>query len=144
MAMFTWVLTSGRIKSLSLTLILIFAIMFLLFLSFKIALIAIVPNIFPIIINFGLMGWLAIGPAVDDTILYLVRFNREFRKDLDDKRALRETIQQPGRPIMFTTLTISIGFSILMFSSFQPTAVFDDHDGHRPAVRPGGDPYSTI
>ena len=131
-------LTSGQVKSLSLTLVLIFGMMFLLFLSSKVGLIAIVTNGFPIIINFGLMGWLgielsvvtslvasiAIGLAVDDTIHYLVRYNQEFKKDLDKDRALRETIQRIGRPIIFTTFTISIGFSILIFSHFKPTALF--------------------
>ena len=53
-----------------------------------------------------------------------VRFNREFQKDLDDKRALKETIAHIGRPIIFTTLTISAGFFILAFSGFKPTAIF--------------------
>ena len=101
-------LTSGQIKSLSITMVLVFAIMYLLFLSSKVGLVAIVPNLFPIIVNFGIMGWLgielsmftsliasvAIGLAVDDTIHYLVRYNSEFRQDLDDKRALRETIAE--------------------------------------------------
>lgn len=131
-------LTEGQVKSLSLTLVLIFGIMFLLFLSSKVGLIAIIPNCFPIIVNFGLMGWLgielsvatsliasiAIGLAVDDTIHYLVRYNREFKKDLVKTRALEETIQTVGRPIIFTTLTIGLGFSILIFSHFKPTAVF--------------------
>jgi len=131
-------LTRGQIESLSITMVLIFGIMFLLFLSSKVGLIAIVPNLFPIIINFGIMGWLgielsmatsliasiAIGLAVDDTIHYLFRYNREFKKDLDDRRAFRDTLKQVGRPIIFTTLTICVGFSILLFSSFKPTAVF--------------------
>jgi len=131
-------LTRGQIKSLSLTLVLVFAIMFALFLSWKVGLIALVPNVFPIVVNFGIMGWLglelsmataliasiAIGLAVDDTIHYLFRYNREFRQDLDDRRALRETLGQVGRPIIFTTLTICVGFSVLIFSNFQPTAVF--------------------
>ena len=131
-------LTSGQIKSLSITMVLVFAIMYLLFLSSKVGLVAIVPNLFPIIVNFGIMGWLgielsmftsliasvAIGLAVDDTIHYLVRYNSEFRQDLDDKRALRETIRHIGRPIIFTTLTISVGFSILALSSFKATAIF--------------------
>jgi uncharacterized protein len=131
-------LTSGQIKSLSLTMVVVFGIMFLLFLSSKVGLVAIIPNIFPIIVNFGVMGWfgielsmftsliasIAIGLAVDDTIHYLVRYNHEFKKDLDDKKALKETLAHIGRPIIFTTVTISIGFSILVFSSFQPTAVF--------------------
>ena len=131
-------ITSGQIKSLSITMVIVFGIMFMLFLSIKVGLIAIIPNLFPIIINFGIMGWfgvelsmftsliasIAIGLAVDDTIHYLVRYNREFRKDLNDRRALKETLRHIGRPIIFTTLTISIGFSILAMSSFKPTAIF--------------------
>jgi diguanylate cyclase (GGDEF)-like protein len=131
-------LTNGQIKSLSITMVLVFGIMFILFMSSKVGLISIVPNIFPIIINFGIMGWfgielsmvtsliasIAIGLAVDDTIHYLVRYNREFKKDLDDRRAIRDTLIHVGRPITFTTLTIGIGFSILLFSSFKPTAIF--------------------
>ena len=131
-------LTIGQIKSLSITMLLVFGIMFILFLSSKVGLIAILPNLFPIIINFGIMGWLgielsmftsliasiAIGLAVDDTIHYLVRYNREFKKDLDDRRAIRDTLRHVGRPITFTTITICVGFSILLFSSFKPTAIF--------------------
>ena len=131
-------LTEGLVKSLTLTLILIIAAMSLLFLSAKVGFLAIIPNLFPIVISFGLMGWLgielsvatsliasiAIGLAVDDTIHYLVRYNHEFKKDLDKDRALRDTIYGVGRPIIFTTLAISLGFSVLIFSHFKPTAVF--------------------
>ncbi|OQY50635.1 MAG: hypothetical protein B6240_01265 [Desulfobacteraceae bacterium 4572_87] len=131
-------LTKGLVKSLSLTLILIIGVMSLLFLSARVGFMAIIPNLFPIVISFGLMGWLgielsvatsliagiAIGLAVDDTIHYLVRYNHEFKKDLDKDRALRDTIYGVGRPIIFTTLAISLGFSVLIFSHFNPTAVF--------------------
>jgi predicted RND superfamily exporter protein len=87
-------LTEGLVKSLSLTLVLIIAAMSLLFLSAKVGFMAIVPNLFPIVISFGLMGWLgielsvatsliasiAIGLAVDDTIHYLVRYNYRIQK----------------------------------------------------------------
>ena len=131
-------LTNGQIKSLSLTMAMVFGIMFMLFLSWKVGLIAIVPNLFPIVVNFGIMGWLgielsmatsliasvAIGLAVDDTIHYLVRFNREFKQDLDPQRALRATLNHMGRPIIFTSVTIGIGFAVLLASDFKPTAVF--------------------
>ena len=131
-------LTEGQIKSLAITMILVFGIMFALFLSLKVGLIAIAPNVFPIIINFGIMGWfgielsmatsliasIAIGLAVDDTIHYLVRYNREFKTDLDEKRAIRDTLTHVGKPITFTTVTICVGFSVLLFSSFKPTAIF--------------------
>jgi signal transduction histidine kinase len=112
--------------------------MYIMFLSGKVGLIAILPNCFPILMNFGIMGWLgiplsaptsliasiAIGLAVDDTIHYLYRYNREFKKDLDKDRALGDTLKNIGKPIIFTTLTISIGFFVLMFSHFKPTATF--------------------
>ena len=131
-------ITIGQIKSLSLSLVMIFAVMAVLFLSTKVGLIAVIPNLFPIVVNFGLMGLLGIelsmatsliasvviGLAVDDTIHYLVRYNSEFKKDLDKDRAMRDTLVSVGRPIILTSLTISIGFGVLIFSHFQPTAVF--------------------
>jgi signal transduction histidine kinase len=131
-------LTLGQVKSLAISLVLIFAVMVVLFVSSKVGLIAVVPNLFPIVVNFGLMGLLgipisvatsliasvAIGLAVDDTIHYLVRYNTEFKKDLNKDRAMRDTLMSVGRPIIFTSLTISLGFSVLIFSHFQPTAVF--------------------
>jgi diguanylate cyclase (GGDEF)-like protein len=130
-------LTRGQIKSLSLAVFLVFVVMLILFLSSRVGLIAIVSNMFPIVVNFGIMGWfglelcmvtsliasIAIGLAVDDTIHYLVRYNRVFKMHLDHELALRDTIRQVGRPIVFTTLTISAGFSILAFSSFKPTVI---------------------
>ena len=131
-------ITEGQIKSLLLTLLLVFAIMFLLFMSYKVGFIGMLPNCFPIIVSFGLMGWIgiplsmvtslvasiAVGLAVDDTIHYLVRYNREFKRDLNKEKALRETIRHMGKPIILTTLTISLGFSALLFSHFKPTATF--------------------
>lgn len=131
-------ISDGQARSLLLTLVLVFAIMFLLFLSYKVGFIAILPNCFPIIVSFGVMGWfgiplsmatsliasIAIGLAVDDTIHYLVSYNREFKNDLKRERALADTIRHMGKPIIFTTVTIGLGFSVLMFSHFKPTAVF--------------------
>jgi hydrophobe/amphiphile efflux-3 (HAE3) family protein len=134
----SYLLTKGQIRSLALTLILVFGVMLLLFLSGKVGLIAILPNCLPIVVSFGVMGWLgielsvatsliasiAIGLAVDDTIHYLARYDREFKIDLDKDRALRDTIKSVGKPMILTTLTISVGFSILLFSHFKPTAIF--------------------
>ena len=131
-------ITKGQINSLFTSLGLIFAIMFLLFLSCKVGIIGMLPNIFPIIVSFGMMGWagiplsmetsliasIAIGLAMDDTIHYLVHYNQEFKRDLDKKRALTTTSLHMGRPIISTTITICLGFAVLMFSHFKPTSVF--------------------
>jgi len=138
MAHSTSLITKGQVQSLSITLVLVFCIMFFLFLSLKVGFIAMIPNFFPIIMNFGFMGWLgmelslatsliasiAIGLAVDDTIHYLFRCNRELRSGSDRKDALKRTIDHVGRPIIFTTLTISLGFAVLLFSNFEPTSAF--------------------
>ena len=129
-------LTHGQVKSLSLTIAIIFGLMLMLFMSAKVGGISILPNFLPIIVNFGLMGWLgielsmvtsliasiAIGLAVDDTIHYLVRYNRKFKELLDKRRSLEKTLRHVGTPMIYTTVVICAGFSILAFSSFKPTA----------------------
>ncbi len=131
-------LIQGQVKSLAVSIVLIFAVMMMLFVSARVGLVAVAPNLFPIVVNFGLMGLLniplsvatsliasvAIGLAVDDTIHYLVRYNAEFKKDLNKDRAMRDTLLNVGRPIIFTSLAIGVGFSVLIFSHFQPTAIF--------------------
>ncbi|MBW1990038.1 MAG: MMPL family transporter, partial [Deltaproteobacteria bacterium] len=130
--------THGLVKSLFFTIGLVFVIMFVLFLSVKAALVTLLPNMFPILLNFGVMGWLglelsmntgvistiALGLAIDDTIHYMVRYNREFRKDLNERRALTATLSTVGRPIVFTTVTITTGFFVLTLSDFLPTSTF--------------------
>lgn len=131
-------LVTGQLKSLFLTVAILFSIMLMLFLSGRVGAVAILTNFFPIIVTFGTMGWfgielnmatgliasIAIGLAVDDTIHYLTRYSREFKKDLDKDRALAATVAGVGRPIVFSTLTLGVGFSVLLFSHFVPTAVF--------------------
>ncbi len=131
-------ITKGQVRSLSLAFICVFIIMTLLFLSIKVGIVAMIPNMFPILVNFGIMGWfgialssatsmiasIALGIAVDDTIHYLTKYNAEFKKDWDKKRSMRDTILTVGQPIMFTSFTLGLGFSVLLFSNFTPTMLF--------------------
>jgi len=131
-------LAMGQVKSLSLTLVLIFGVMLFLFTSPKVGLIALLPNVFPILLLFGTMAWtgfslsvttsliasIAVGLAVDDTIHYLFRYSREFKRDPDRNSALRHTLSGVGRPIILTTATLCAGFFVLIFSSFNPTSEF--------------------
>jgi preprotein translocase subunit SecF len=131
-------LTAGQIKSLGIALICIFVILSSLFLSARVGLLAMIPNFFPILVNFGAMGWLgihlnvatslvasiAIGLAVDDSIHYMFRFKHHFTQDFSRKHANHRTITDVGKPIIFTSLAIGLGFSVLLFSSFVPTSVF--------------------
>lgn len=131
-------LVSGQVWSLSITMGVIFVLIYGMFLSVRIGIIAMTANLFPILVGFGAMGWLGIdlsmgtclvasiviGLAVDDTIHYLADYKRTYTKEMDAVAAMRATLGQIGRPMVATSLAICAGFSILMFSNFTPTAVF--------------------
>ena len=131
-------LTMGQIKSLGLAMGCIFVLLSILFFSAKVGFCAMVPNLFPVLVNFGVMGWagmhltvatsliasIAIGIAVDDTIHYMFRFNQQFHKDFSRRHANDRTIADVGKPIVFTSLAIGLGFSVFLYSSFVPTTTF--------------------
>ncbi|MEN8169308.1 MAG: MMPL family transporter [Pseudomonadota bacterium] len=110
----------------------------LLFRNLHLASLAILPNLFAAAIVLGLMGWLripldmmtitiaaiVIGIAVDDTIHYTHRFIEEFKRDGDYWAAARRSHNTIGRAMYYTTITITIGFSLLAFSNFIPTIYF--------------------
>ncbi len=130
--------TRGQLKSLLLTVLLVVAMMFFIFRSFRVGVLSFAPNSVPIVVNFGIMGWLgielsmntgliasiAIGLAIDDTIHYMVRYRRELTRQATPEKAMTATLRTVGRPIVYTTITISLGFSVLLMSSFKPTAMF--------------------
>lgn len=114
-------------------------IMFLiLFRSLKIALIAIVPNLLSVSVVLGFMGWvgipldmmtitiasISVGIAVDNTIHYIHRFRIEFVKDRDYTATMYRCHGSIGYAMYYTSVTIIIGFSILVISNFIPTIYF--------------------
>lgn len=131
-------LFTSQITTLSLVLLILFFTFFVLFRSLKLTLIALVVNIIPIGLLFGFMGWfripldimtitisaIAMGISVDDTIHYIHRFKVEFKKDNIYTNAIVRTNSSIGHAMYYTSLTISIGFSILMLSNLIPTIYF--------------------
>jgi predicted RND superfamily exporter protein len=111
---------------------------FILFRSLLIAFIAILANIVPISIIFGIMGWLSIpldimtitiaaisiGIGVDDTIHYIHRFHEEFKKDHNYINSMKRSHQSIGYAMVYTSLVVIIGFSILVLSNLVPTIYF--------------------
>lgn len=128
----------GQVQSLALALAAVFIIISVLFLSFKAGLVGMVANVVPILFNFGLMGWLgiplntgtcmvaaiALGIAVDDTIHFMVRYQRELRHTNQQRRAMARTLRKEAAPIMLTSLALVLGFGVLTLSSFIPIAHF--------------------
>lgn len=116
------------------------AVMFLFaFRSLRLAAIAIVPNVFAGGSILGIMGWfgipldlmtitiaaISIGIGVDDTIHYVHRWREEVERGNGDPwAAIARSHATVGRAMIYTTVTIALGFSILMLSNFVPTAYF--------------------
>lgn len=110
----------------------------ILFKSVSLANIAIVPNLLAAALVLGIMGWLGIpldmmtitiaaitiGIAVDDTIHYVHRFKEEFAKDRRYLAAVDRCHSSIGRAIYYTSITVTVGFSILALSNFTPTIYF--------------------
>jgi len=109
-----------------------------LFRSIKMAATAIIPVLISAVLILGLMGWFAIpldlmtitiaaitvGIGVDDTIHYVHRFRHEFLVDGDYWAAIERCHRSIGRAIYYTSVTIMLGFSILVLSQFIPTIYF--------------------
>lgn len=129
-------LVNSQIKSFSIALVLILTAIGLVFRSIKFALLAIIPNIIPLLMTAAIMGLFAIdlstgtamiasvviGIAVDDTIHYLSAFRKSFQGDCD--QAIRSSTRSTGFALTSTTLALSLGFWVAMFGSFQPTVYF--------------------
>jgi len=125
----------GLKQSLFLALAAIFLLMVVLFRSLRLGLISMVPNLVPIAMTLGFMGLarislniatapvaaVALGLAVDDTIHFLSRFRREFRREPNYQKAIQKTVHRAGRPILVTSIVLAVGFLALYASNFHPT-----------------------
>lgn len=114
-------------------------LMFLvLFRSFTIAIISIIPNILAAGVVLGSMGLVGIpldmmtitiaaitvGIGVDHAIHYVFRFKKEFALDGDYVAAMHRSHASIGRAMYYTSITIIVGFSILALSKFKPSIYF--------------------
>jgi predicted RND superfamily exporter protein len=97
----------------------------------KLGLVAMIPNLAPIVITLGTMGWLgvgidtftlligciAIGLAVDDTIHFMHNFRRYHDETGDVREAVRRTLSSTGQAMLVTSCVLSAGFFIYMGST---------------------------
>lgn len=116
----------------------IWVMLALLFRSPGAAVLALVPNLLPIVLAMGAMGWsgvpldmatvmiasVSLGIGIDGAIHYLFRYEEELRRDGDVPAALVRTSGSIGTSILYTSLTSVVGFSVLAFSEFRPNAYF--------------------
>jgi len=131
-------LVDGQVYSLALATAIITLVMFFALRSIALGFLSILPNVFPIIINFGIMGALAIaldtgtaliaavaiGIAVDDTIHFLSEYKECRSQRMPITRSVQAVIFLKGRALLSSSIILAIGFSVLVLSSFQPTTNF--------------------
>ncbi len=131
-------LFKSQIMTLGIVVLALVVMFFVLFRSLRLAVIAIFPNLLATGVVLGVMGWLnipldmmtitiaaiSVGIAVDDTIHYIHRFEKEIRIDGDYTKAMHRCHSSIGHAMYYTSLTIIIGFSILILSNFIPSIIF--------------------
>jgi predicted RND superfamily exporter protein len=131
-------LFESQILTLGVVVLALMAMFLLLFKSFKIALIALAPNLLAVGAVLGFMGWMnipldmmtitiaaiSIGIAVDNTIHYIYRFKNEFEFSQNYIKTMHYCHGSIGYAMYYTSVTIIIGFSILALSNFLPTIYF--------------------
>lgn len=118
--------------------IVISVLMVLLMGNFKMGLISMIPNLTPIILTLGLMGFcdipldaftlligsIAIGLVVDDTIHFMDNFKQYYHETGDVGGAIHSTLQTTGRAVLSTSLVLSGGFFVYIASSMQNLVYF--------------------
>ena len=131
-------LVEGQLRSFALALIVIIAVIMVLFGSWRVGVYAFSPNVIPIMVTLGFMGLtgipinlatcmmpsIAIGIAVDDTIHFLARFRREYRRTHDAVVSSSITLTTTGRAIVVTSIVLFFGFLVVVLSDFKPNYYF--------------------
>ena len=120
-------------KSMAIALVAVSIIFFILFRSWRMVLIGLIPNLIPLVILSGTMGYLGIsmkmstailftvafGIAVDDTVHFLSKLRMEKRNEKSLMYAIKRTYLTTGKAMIIMTMLLCCGFCVLALSSFQ-------------------------
>ena len=119
-------LLGTMLRSYAIALAIITPLMVLLIGKVRIGVLAMIPNLTPVLLTLGIMGWtdipldaftlmvgsVAIGLAVDDTIHFLHNFRRYFDENANVEVAVRKTLESTGQALLFTSVVLALGFAI--------------------------------
>jgi predicted RND superfamily exporter protein len=120
-------------QSYGIALVVVTLLMVILIGELRLGLISMIPNLGPILIVLGFIGWfsiplnmftmlvasIAIGLSVDNTIHFMYNFRKYYEKSGDIEDAVRNALNTAGRALLTTTVVLSIGFFIFMFASMK-------------------------
>ncbi|MDN4504000.1 MMPL family transporter [Alteromonadaceae bacterium BrNp21-10] len=130
-------LFASQVNTLGLVYAVLALVLFAIFRSIKVAIIALIPNIISTLLILGIMGWfgipldlmsitiaaIAMGIAVDDTI-HFVHHYLQSANEQSANEAVLSTYTSVGFALLFTTVIITAGFGMLGFSDFIPSVTF--------------------
>ncbi|WP_281766354.1 efflux RND transporter permease subunit [Neptunitalea lumnitzerae] len=129
-------LINNLVVSLALAIFLISLLMAYMFRSFKMIVVSLIPNILPLLITGGMMGYLGIplkpstilvfsiafGISVDDTIHFLAKYRQELKlNNWKIKKSVFAALRESGVSMFYTSIVLFFGFSVFMISSFGGT-----------------------
>ena len=129
-------LVKNLITSLSLAVLLISIFMAFMFRSFKMIIISLIPNLLPLLITAGMMGFLGIpikpstilvfsiafGISVDDTIHFLAKYRQELEaNNWKISKSVYKALRETGVSMFYTSIVLFFGFSVFMISNFGGT-----------------------
>ena len=131
-------LVVSQLSSFATAFVTVFAVIFVIFRSARFGLLGIVANALPVCAVLGLMGWLnislnvatimvasvALGIVDDDTIHFIGRFRREAAAGVGTEQAIELATIHEGRASLTTAIINSLGYGIMIFSAYRPTAWF--------------------
>lgn len=127
-------ISCGFVNSLSLASLIIFGISAYVFKSFRVGLVALIPDFLPVINNIGFMSsigetlnigtsviaCIAMGMGVDDTVHYVLCYKSELGVAKDSAEAMHNTLRKAGKPIVYTSMAMALGFLVFTTSEFTP------------------------
>jgi uncharacterized protein len=128
----------SQLSSFATAFVTVFAVIFLVFRSARYGVLAIIANALPVCAVLGVMGWLgislnvatvmvasvALGVVDDDTIHFIGRFRREVHDGASIRTAIEAATMHEGRASLTTAIINSLGYGIMIFSAYKPTAWF--------------------
>jgi uncharacterized protein len=132
----TQYLVKNLFTSLLFAILCISILMAILFRSWRMVLISLIPNFIPLLFTGGIMGWfgiplkpstllvfsIAFGISVDDTIHYLAKYRQELKsRKWDLKQCVMLAIRETGLGMFYTSIVLFCGFSMFSFSQFGGT-----------------------
>lgn len=132
----TQYLVVNLITSLLFAILAVSILMSILFRSWRMVMVSLIPNLIPLVVTGGIMGWfgiplkpstllvfsIAFGISVDDTIHYLAKYRQELQsRQWDLKQCVIMAIRESGLGMFYTSIVLFCGFSVFTFSQFGGT-----------------------